>query len=163
MNHEELVAHLISNGVLRTPRIVEAFRKIDRENFVPDELKPHAHVDTALPIGYGQTISQPYTVAFMLELLQPERSEKILDLGSGSGWTTALLATIVGENGHVLGIEVREELAAFGARNLAKYNVSNGEIRVASDELGAPDKAPFDRSQLYHRRRRWHEHQPERH
>jgi protein-L-isoaspartate(D-aspartate) O-methyltransferase len=96
---EELINNLIFSGYLKTPRIIEAFRKIDRADFVPPDLLAEAYGNYPLPIGYGQTISQPLTVAFMFELLQPERGDKILDVGSGSGWTTALLAYIVSQEG----------------------------------------------------------------
>lgn len=82
MTKEKLINELIKGGYLRTPRIIEAFKNIDRKDFVPDELKQDAYANTALPIGFGQTISQPLTVAFMLELLQPQAREKILDVGT---------------------------------------------------------------------------------
>mgnify|MGYP001575730005 FL=1 len=99
-----LIDSLIKEGWLKTPKIIDAFQKIKREDFLPDNLKDSAEVDAAMPIGFGQTISQPLTVAFMLELLQPKEGDKILDVGSGSGWTTALLASIVGPAGEVMGL-----------------------------------------------------------
>lgn len=144
MNHEGLVGGLMRSGVLKSPRIIKAFEKIDRADFVPNDLAAQAYVDTALPIGWGQTISQPTTVAFMLELLQPQRGDKILDVGSGSGWTTALCAHIAGPRGSVIGTEIIPELAAFGQLDLRKYHFKNAEIRL-TDTLGAPEEAPFDR------------------
>ena len=91
-----LIDNLIQEGWLKTPRIIEAFRKIKRVDFLPENIKNLAELNEALPIGYGQTISQPLVVAFMLEQLQPEIGDKILDVGSGSGWTSALLGEIVG-------------------------------------------------------------------
>jgi protein-L-isoaspartate(D-aspartate) O-methyltransferase len=90
-----LVDQLIKEGWLKTPRIIEAFSNIKREDFLPEDTKNLAELNTALPIGNGQTNSQPLTVAFMLEQLRPEAGNKILDIGSGSGWTSALLAYIV--------------------------------------------------------------------
>ncbi len=123
---EELVQNLKKSGVLRTPQIIEAFLKVDRKDFVPESLKDAAYFDEALPIGRGQTISQPYTVAFMFELLAGDpsaslRASKIMDIGYGSGWTTALLAEIVGEKGKVYAFERVEELCNFGEENLMKY------------------------------------------
>ncbi len=84
-----LIDELIDDGWLKTPEIIEAFRKIKRADFLPEDLKKSAELNEALPIGYGQTISQPLVVAFMLEQLSPQPGDKILDVGSGSGWTTA--------------------------------------------------------------------------
>lgn len=90
-----LVRHLRHSAVLKSPQIIEAFLKIDRKDFVPGKWQSEAYEDYPLPTLLGQTISQPWTVAFMLELLQPQAGQKILDIGFGSGWTTALLAYIV--------------------------------------------------------------------
>lgn len=121
-----LVSHLIEIGVLKTSFIIDAFKNIDRMKFTPEEMKPFVYVDEALSIPSGQTISQPYTVAFMLELLQPQPGEKILDIGAGSGWQTALLAHIVGGppagGGKVFAIEIVPELCKFGKKNVAQYN-----------------------------------------
>ena len=119
-----LIDSLIQQGWLKTPEIIEAFRKIKRIDFLPEDMKDLAELNEALPIGYGQTISQPLVVAFMLELLQPKKGEKILDIGSGSGWTSALLADIVSQkenSGKVIAIEFIPELKEFGEKNVAKY------------------------------------------
>lgn len=92
--YEKLINDLISENYLKTPEIIEAFKNIDRADFVLDEYKNEAYVNAPLPIGFGQTISQPLTVAFMMELLRPKAGEKILDVGTGSGWQTAILAHI---------------------------------------------------------------------
>jgi len=117
-----LIDSLIREGWLKTSRIIDAFRKIKRKDFLPEEMKDLAGLNEALPIGYGQTISQPLVVAFMLEQLSPEKGEKILDVGSGSGWTSALLGEIVGEKGKVISIDIVPELVEFGRKNVAKYN-----------------------------------------
>jgi len=94
-----LIDDLIAEGWLKTPEIINAFRAVKREDFLPDKDRDLAEMNEALPIGSGQTISQPLVVAFMLEQLQPRAGEKILDIGSGSGWTSALLAHIVSGGG----------------------------------------------------------------
>ncbi|HDY72769.1 MAG TPA: protein-L-isoaspartate O-methyltransferase [bacterium] len=143
-----LIDDLIEKGWLKTPRIIKAFKKIKRIDFMPEDSKDLAEFNQALPIGYGQTISQPLVVAFMLEQLQPEKGHKILDVGSGSGWTTALLSEIVGEEGRVIAIELVKELRDFGEKNTFKYNFVKKEIAefiCADGSKGYEKEAPFDR------------------
>jgi len=144
-SNEDLINSLIIERYLKTPVIIAAFRKIDRQDFVRSEDKELAYINESAPIGFGQTISQPLTVAFMLELLQPQAGDKILDIGSGSAWTTALLAFLVGEQGQVLGLERIPELVKFGQENLAKYHFRNTKILPAGEQLGFSDAAPFDK------------------
>lgn len=144
----DLINSLIKEEWLKTPRIIEAFRKIKRIDFLTEEMKDLSDLNEALPIGFGQTISQPLVVAFMLEQLQPEPGDKIMDVGSGSGWTTALLAEIVGLEGKVISIELVPELKEFGEKNVSKYNfVKKGIVEfVCSDgSKGYGKEAPFDK------------------
>ena len=141
----DLVNLLKQGGVLKTPAIIEAFSHVDRKDFVPAEFQEYAYGDYPLPIAKEQTISQPTTVAFMLELLQPHQGERILDIGSGSGWTTALLAFLVGKEGKVFGVERVPELVAFGAKNLKKYDFPQATIAQAGKDLGLATEAPFDK------------------
>ena len=146
-NKKELIEHL-ENGtrVLQSDNLKDAFTTIDRKDFVPEDYKKEAYEDYPLPLGStGQTISQPTTVAFMFELLNPQKGEKILDVGTGSGWTTALLAHIVGESGKVYGVEIIPKLVELGEKNLKKYNFKNAEIIKADTEIGLEKEAPFDR------------------
>ena len=143
-----LIKELMEEGILKTPSIIEAFEKVDRKDFVPEELKDRAHLNTPLPIGSGQTISQPLTVAFMLELLQPEKGNKILEIGSGSGWQTALVAHMVSGGGKVFAAELIPELMAFGRKNVAKYGFIKNKIvefHSFNATKGMPEEAPFDR------------------
>ncbi len=143
-----LIDSLIKDGWLKTPRIIDAFREIKRADFMPDNIKQLAEVNQALPIGQGQTISQPLTVVFMLEHLQPEAGDNILDIGSGSGWTSALLAQIAGSNGKVTAIEIIPELKELGEKNVAKYNfIKKGIVQfICTDgSKGYKEQAPFDR------------------
>lgn len=155
---EKLIKELIDFGALKTPDIIAAFKAIDRADFVPAGYKAEAYENYPLPIGFGQTISQPYTVAFMLELLQPYAGEKILDIGSGSGWQTAILAHIVSRShargnlpvspGKVFAIEVIPELKELGEKNISKYDFIKSEIAsfvAANAEDGLPNEAPFDK------------------
>lgn len=144
MSNQSLVNELKTSGVLRSPNLIKAFTWVDRADFVAPETLEFAYEDRPLPIGFGQTISQPYTVAFMLELLSPEAGDKILDLGSGSGWTTALLAACVGPKGQIFGVEKVPGLVKFGQSNLAKYNFINASIQAAGKALGLSKAAPFD-------------------
>jgi protein-L-isoaspartate(D-aspartate) O-methyltransferase len=133
----ELISHLKRVGILKTPGIINAFEQVDRADFVLERSKSRAYYDEPQPIGYGQTISQPYTVAFMLELLQPEKGNTVLDVGSGSGWTTALLAHIVGPKGEVTGVERIKDLVEFGSENLQRLNIKNAQIvQSKKDEIG---------------------------
>jgi len=143
-----LISSLISEGYLKSTRIIEAFRTIKRVDFLASHLKSLAEMDEALPTGEGQTISQPAVVAFMIELLQPKVGEKILDIGSGSGWTTALLSQIVGEKGRVFGLESVPSLVQFGRENIKKYNFFEkgiAQILLKDGSKGLPNEAPFDK------------------
>jgi protein-L-isoaspartate(D-aspartate) O-methyltransferase len=143
-----LIRDLVYEGYLKTDRIIEAFSKIRRVDFVPDDLESAAGANIPLPIGHGQTISQPLTVAFMLEKLQPHPGDRVLDVGSGSGWTTALLAHIVGKKGKVVGIERNKDLREFGTNNISKYHLIEGgraKIICADGSKGYVNEAPYQR------------------
>lgn len=118
---QHLVDELKAEGILRKKNIAEAMSKIDRVDFVPLEVIDYAHEDEALPIGHGQTISQPSTVAFMLDLLDVKVGSHVFDVGSGSCWLTAILAELVGKSGHVYAMEIISELYEFGKENIQKY------------------------------------------
>lgn len=126
-------------------RLDKAFASVDRAKFVAAKLAVSAQADAALPIGHGQTISQPSTVRLMLEWLDVSPGHKVLDVGSGSGWTTALLAQLVGREGRVLAVEIVPELVELGRQNCRRSGVTNAEFYQAGPELGLPAQAPFDR------------------
>ena len=167
---KDLIDTLIEQRYLKTSSIIDAFKKIDRADFLPEEIKDEAGLNIPLSIGYGQTISQPLTVAFMLELLEPKPGDKILDIGSGSGWTTALLAHIVSQKRNpksqilnstqipnpkpqnlkckVIAIEIIPELMEFGRKNVSKYNfIEKGIVNFicANGRKGFIKEAPFDK------------------
>jgi protein-L-isoaspartate(D-aspartate) O-methyltransferase len=143
---EELIDHL-ENGtrVLDNKILKDAFVAIDRKDFVLEDYAEEAYEDYALPLGQGSTISQPTTVAFMLELLDPQEGDNILDVGSGSGFTTALLAHIVGDKGKVSGVERIPEIVKLGQGNIKKYDFKNAEILQAGEEVGFSKEAPYDK------------------
>ncbi len=143
-----LIEDLVEHRWLKTPEIISAFKEIKRADFLPESMKDLADEDVALTIDHGQTISQPMTVAFMLELLEPKEGNKILDIGSGSGWTTALLSKIVGEKGKVIAFEIVQGLSDFGKNNANKYGfVDKGiaEFICADGSKGYEKEAPYDR------------------
>lgn len=143
----KLIAHLRQTGVLQSPAIVKALEEIDRKDFVPAQIKNLAHEDSALPIGSGQTISQPFTVVFMLELLNVEPGQVVVDVGSGSAWQTALLAALVGEKGKVIAVELLPEICRLGKENLARYPglVPRIEFHCQSAAREIPGLKSFDR------------------
>ncbi|OHA01556.1 MAG: hypothetical protein A3H71_02445 [Candidatus Sungbacteria bacterium RIFCSPLOWO2_02_FULL_48_13b] len=153
MTRDELIKRLTAEGYLKTPEIIGAFRAIDRARFAGEENMNLAYEDTALPIGYGATISQPAVVAFMFEKLQPRAGNKILDIGSGSGWTSAMLAEVIrnqktANSGHVIAIEIVPELVERARATVAKHYPKLAEriTFVAGNALGGyPSGAPFDR------------------
>ena len=148
MLKETLIRSLAKDGYLKTLAITNAFKKIAREDFVLEENKKEAYENYPLPIGFGQTISQPLTVAFMLELLEPKPGEKILDVGTGSGWQAALLAQIVGEQGTVVAIERIADLFMLAGKNISKYGfLDSGVVKLinADGSKGYAASAPFDK------------------
>lgn len=131
---------------MSTAEVDAAFAVVDRAEFLRPHDRAVADVDEPLAIGLGQTNSQPRTVRAMLQLLEVESGHRVLDVGSGSGWTTALLARLVGPSGSVLGVELEPDLAEWGAANLGRQDTSWASIRPADpDVLGVPAEAPFDR------------------
>src|SRR3954451_4291340 len=125
-------------------RVAEALAAVPREAFLPTRERRSAGYDGPLPIGHGQTNSQPRTVESMLRLLDVREGHKVLDVGSGSGWTTALLARLTGPGGRVLGVELEPELVEFGGANLARAGVPWASIHPAvPDVLGLPGAAPY--------------------
>jgi protein-L-isoaspartate(D-aspartate) O-methyltransferase len=123
-----------------------AFAAVPRAGFLPPGWRASADYDGPIPIGHGQTNSQPRTVEAMLRLLEVLPGHRVLDVGSGSGWTTALLAHLTGPTGHVLGVELDPDLAAQGAENLAGTGFGWASIRPATEgALGDAEHAPYDR------------------
>jgi protein-L-isoaspartate(D-aspartate) O-methyltransferase len=127
-------------------RVSAAFDAVPREDFLPAGLRARASYDGPLEIGHGQTSSQPRSVAAMLRLLDARPGDRVLDVGAGSGWTTALLAHLVGPTGLVVGVELVPDLAAWGEQNVRRTSGDWASIRPAAPGvLGVPERAPYDR------------------
>jgi len=137
----ELVERQLAARGIRDPRVLAAMGRVPRELFVPAAARKLAYSDQALPIGFGQTISQPYMVAAACELLGLAGNERVLDVGTGSGYAAAVLAELAAE---VLTIERIPELAASAQAALAEAGYQQVVVRVGDGSLGAPDRSPFD-------------------
>ena len=126
-------------------RVLVAMRSVPRHLFVPDEAVGEAYSDYPLSIGSGQTISQPYIVAYMSELLDVVETHKVLEIGTGSGYQAAVLSLLAGS---VYSIEIMEELGRAAASRLQQLGYENVEVRIGNGYLGWPEEAPFDRIML---------------
>jgi protein-L-isoaspartate(D-aspartate) O-methyltransferase len=122
-------------------RVLAVMGRVPRHEFVPANLRDEAYADHPLPIGHGQTISQPYIVAFMTEALEPRRADKVLEVGTGSGYQAAVLSELVAE---VYTIEIVEPLARRAADDLARLGYQNVQVRAGDGYQGWPEAAPFD-------------------
>ena len=141
MNKEELIKKLGDMGIKE--EILKAIEKIDRKNFVLEKNLDEAYENHPLSIGYGQTISQPFTVAFMLQELELKKGDKVLEIGTGSGWNAALISYIVGEKGKVYTVEIVDELAKRVKEKLKNYK--NVTVFSGDASHGLPEYAPYDK------------------
>ena len=137
-----MVNDQLANRDIRDRRVLDAMRTVPRHEFVPADLRGSAYVDSPLPIGFDQTISQPYIVAFMTEALQLSPTDRVLEIGTGSGYQAAILGVLAKE---VYTIEIVEPLAERARRTLAALGHSNVHVRAGNGYLGWPEQAPFDR------------------
>lgn len=142
MKKEELIRSLKSQKF--PEKIIKAFEKVERKNFIPEEEKSAAYEDIPLPIGFGQTISQPYTIAFMLTLLEIKDRLRILEVGSGSGYVLALLSKL-SPNGKIFGVERIKELVERSKKVLQEENIKNVQVIYGDGSKGLKEQAPFDR------------------
>ncbi|HKS54474.1 MAG TPA: protein-L-isoaspartate(D-aspartate) O-methyltransferase [Steroidobacteraceae bacterium] len=138
---ERMVREQIAGRGIRDPRVIEALREVPRHCFIPEPERPRAYDDGPVAIGQGQTISQPYIVALMTELLRAQPGDRVLEVGTGSGYQAAVLARLVG---HVYTIELEERLASAAAALLGELKYENITVRTGDGYAGWPEHAPFD-------------------
>ncbi len=139
--HAHQVTEKTGRGAIAEP-VMDVLRKVPRHAFVPVEMTLYAYVDSPLPIGFGKTISQPFIVALMTDLLEVNRSHRVLEIGTGLGYQAALLAELADE---VFTVEIIEELGAEGSRRLRRLGYENISFRIGDGSLGWPDHGPYDR------------------
>jgi protein-L-isoaspartate(D-aspartate) O-methyltransferase len=138
---EAMVASQIAARGVTDPAVLHAMGAVKRHLFVPETYLADAYDDRPLPIGYGQTISQPYIVAYMTEIIRPRSGHRVLEIGAGSGYQAAILAEIVEK---VFTIEIIPELGSEARKRLQKLGLQNVEMRIADGYDGWPEQAPFD-------------------
>jgi protein-L-isoaspartate(D-aspartate) O-methyltransferase len=138
---ESMVREQIAARGIRDVRVLEAMSRVPRHLFVPEAESERAYVDAPVPIGQGQTISQPYIVALMTELVRPQSSDRVLEVGTGSGYQAAVIARLVA---HVYTIELEEALGRRAEALLAEQKYANVTVRVGDGHGGWPEHAPFD-------------------
>jgi protein-L-isoaspartate(D-aspartate) O-methyltransferase len=141
VERQKMVEQQLRPRGVRDERVLAAMAKVPREEFVPENLRAHAYADNALPIGHDQTISQPFIVAFMTEQLRPQPTDRVLEVGTGSGYQAAILAELVKD---VYTIEIVEPLAKEASARLARLGYSNAHVKVGDGYRGWAEVAPFD-------------------
>jgi protein-L-isoaspartate(D-aspartate) O-methyltransferase len=137
----EMVKDQIQSRGVKDAAVLNAMRKVPRHRFVPSDKVLYAYEDSPLPIGYGQTISQPYIVAYMTEIINPKPVHRVLEIGTGSGYQAAVLSEIVSE---VYTVEIIDELSKQAVSRLAKLNYKNVHVKTADGYYGWKEHAPFD-------------------
>lgn len=140
-DRDRMVKEQIVMRGITDERVLAALRKVPREKFVPEDVRTESYMDGPLPIGYGQTISQPYVVAFMTEKLQPQPKDRVLEVGTGSGYQAALLGELVAD---VYSIEIVEPLAKTAEATLQSLGCKNVHVKAGDGYKGWPEHAPFD-------------------
>jgi protein-L-isoaspartate(D-aspartate) O-methyltransferase len=140
-SREEMVRNQLAAGGIRNPEVLQAMTEVPRHEFVPASLRPYAYADGPLPIGHGQTISQPFIVAYMTQALELGKEDTVLEVGTGSGYQAAILGKLAKE---VYTIEIVPPLAESAKVILSKLGFENVHVRLGDGYLGWPEKAPFD-------------------
>jgi protein-L-isoaspartate(D-aspartate) O-methyltransferase len=148
---QQMIAEVVADAVFLTShlgksafaaRVIEVMGKIPRHEFVPVELRAYSYLNSPLPVGYGKTVSQPFIIALMTDLLEPRPGDKVLEVGAGVGYQAAILSGLVKQ---VYSIEIIEELALDTRRRLQRLGYRNIEVRVGNGYYGWAEHAPFDK------------------
>lgn len=142
---EHLIEYWTSSRIVKDKKIIEAFKKIPREIFVEEERREEAYGDYPLPIGEGQTISQPTTVMIMTQALELKEGHKVLEVGAGSGYQAAIIAEIIGPTGKIISTEILPELVESAKKNIKRLNLKNIQILHLDGSKGYAKEAPYDR------------------
>jgi protein-L-isoaspartate(D-aspartate) O-methyltransferase len=140
-SREEMVRNQLAAGGIRNAEVLQAMAEVPRHEFVPASLRPYAYADGPLPIGHGQTISQPFIVAYMTQAMELSKEDTVLEIGTGSGYQAAILGKLTKE---VYTIEIVPPLAESARAVLSKLGFENVHVRLGDGYLGWPEKAPFD-------------------
>jgi protein-L-isoaspartate(D-aspartate) O-methyltransferase len=147
---QQMIAEVVADAVFLTPqigksafasRVIEVMGRIPRHEFVPVELQAYSYINSPLPVGYGKTVSQPFIIALMTDLLEPDSGDTVLEVGAGVGYQAAILSELVKQ---VYSIEIIEELALETRRRLKRLGYRNIEVRVGNGYYGWSEHAPFD-------------------
>jgi len=141
----ELIGQLKAKGYIKSKKVEEAMLNVPRELFVPADKISYAYEDQPLEIGLEQTISAPHMVALMTELLNLQEDDKVLEIGTGSGYQAAILSKIVGRNGMIVSVERFTDLAKLAADNLKKAGITSVKVLVGDGSLGYREEAPYDK------------------
>lgn len=141
-NKEKMIEYHLKARGIEDEKVLQAMERVDRELFVPIEMKAHAYDDSPLPIGRGQTISQPYIVAYMAEALDIQPTDKVLEIGSGCGYNAAVLAQMAKQ---IYSVEIIEWLSNLAKKNLLHAGVTNVDIRFGDGYQGWEEQAPYDK------------------
>lgn len=144
MGKQELISYWTKSGIVTNKLVLKAFKKIKRENFILKQYKSEAYGDYPLPIGYGQTISQPTTIMMMLETLELKSKDKVLEIGTGSGYSGAIIAEAINP-GKIYTLEIIKELVEFSKANLKKTKLKNIEVIKADGSVGYKKNSPYNK------------------
>lgn len=145
MEKQQLIDYWKISGTITDEKLLKAFNEVPRELFIRDGFEEEAYGDYPLPIGGGQTISQPTTVMLMTQALELKEGQKVLEVGAGSGWQAAIIGKIVGNKGKVITTEIIPELAEFAGNNIKKAKIRNVEVINYDGSQGYEKEAPYDR------------------